>query len=273
MNEAKRKGSKSIKDLPKDILHQLNMGLIQTANLVDWAAVDRKILLENVLSQNKRKKYIKPILNKIDKLNKKTVNTITETIGTGLLALAKKYNDNEILEIIGNHNSDLVRAWAAYAIGKDETLDIKQMLQKIRPFAADKHFGVREEAWSAVRNKIIEELNCSIEILSKWAENRDENIRRFASEAARPRGVWCKHIEMLKVNPGLALKILEPLKSDDSKYVRDSVGNWLNDAGKTNPEWVKNICKKWEKESNTKETKYIIKKALRSIEGISTVAE
>lgn len=39
----------------------------------------------------------------------------------------------------------------------------------------------------------------------------------------------------------------------------------LNDAGKTQPEFVKTLCEKWKDESPTKETAYIIKKALRTI--------
>lgn len=58
---------------------------------------------------------------------------------------------------------------------------------------------------------------------------------------------------------------LENLKSDPSKYVQDSVANWMNDAGKTQPEFVIEICKKWKQESPTKETNYIIKRALRSL--------
>lgn len=70
----------------------------------------------------------------------------------------------------------------------------------------------------------------------------------------------------MKHNPGLGLAILEPLKSDKSKYVQDSVGNWLNDASKTQPDFVKQLCEKWKQESPTKENAYIIKKALRTIE-------
>jgi 3-methyladenine DNA glycosylase AlkC len=266
MEEVKRKGSKSTKDIPIEILEQLNKGQIETANLVEWLAVDQRLLLENLLTQTNRKKYLNPILTGIDNLKKQTVNTINEAIGTGIFEQATKNNDTEILNIISTHKSDLVRCWATYTIGKNPQLNIIDMLEKIQPFSADKHFGVREICWLAVRPTISKNLIESVEILSKWTSNEDENIRRFASEATRPRGVWCEHIEELKQNPALGLTILEPMKSDRAKYVQDSVGNWLNDASKTQPKFVIDICKKWDKESKSKETAYIIKKALRTIE-------
>ena len=265
MIEIKRKGARSTKDIPTEILAQLNRGEIETANLVEWLAVDQRLLLENLLTENQRTDYLKPVLFKIDQLKKKTVNTINEAIGTGLFEQAIKNKDSNFLTILSKHKADLVRCWATYAIGKNEQLNITEMLKQIQPFSADKHFGVREICWLAVRAKITQNLSKSIEVLSKWTTNQDENIRRFTTEATRPRGVWCEHIEELKQNPKLALSILEPLKSDTSKYVQDSVGNWLNDAIKTQPDFVKELCKRWEKESDTKETKYIIKKALRSI--------
>lgn len=265
MIETKRKGARSIKDIPENILQQLNCGEIESANLVEFIGVNRNILIENLLKQNNRKKYIKPILDKINKLQKQTVMTINEAIGMGLYENITINNDEELLLIISAHKSDIVRCFATFVIGRNTELNINEMLLKIRPFAADKHFNVRECAWADVRKSIIENLEESIKILSAWAKDKDENIRRFASEATRPRGVWCKHIEKLKENPWLGLSILEPLKSDESKYVRDSVGNWLNDASKTQPDFVKEICERFEKESNTEETKYIIKKALRTI--------
>ena len=118
----------------------------------------------------------------------------------------------------------------------------------------------------ALRPEIEKELTQSIALLSKWTNDQDENIRRFTTESTRPRGVWCKHIEKLKESPELALSILEPLKSDISKYVQDSVGNWLNDASKTSPEFVIGLCDKWHNESPTKDTEKIIKRARRTID-------
>lgn len=266
MTEIKRKGYRSTKDIPKEILEQLNSGQIETANLVEWLAIDQRLLLEVLLKQTNRTKYLKPILSNIEALKKQTVNTINETIGTGIFEQATKNSDTEILDIISTHQSDLIRCWATYAIGKNPKLNVKEMLEQIQPFSADKHFGVREICWLAVRPTIAKNLTQSIEILSGWTNHKDENVRRFASEATRPRGVWCEHIEELKQKPELGLTILEPLKSDKSKYVQDSVGNWLNDASKTQPEFMKKLCKKWKTESPTKETAYIIKRALRTIE-------
>jgi DNA alkylation repair enzyme len=261
----KRKGSRSKKDIPQDILMQLNCGEIESANVVEWSAVDRKKLLENTLKQHNRIHYLKPILEQIDKLKKQTINTVNESIGAELLYQMNNYNDNDFLKILLSCQSDLVRCWGTFIVGKDNTLSLEQMFENIKPFAIDRHFNVREEAWTAVRPAVILSLDKSITILSKWVIDENENIRRFASEVTRPRGVWCKHIEELKQNPVIALPILEPLKSDKSKYVRDSVGNWLNDASKTMPIFVETLCSRWEKESLTNETKYIIKKAMRTI--------
>ncbi len=265
MKNITRKGARTTKDIPMEILEKLNCGEIETANIVEWFAIERRKLLSVVLLQNNREIYLEPILKHVNQLKKQTSNTISEAIGEGLFLQSDKHCDKECLKIIANHSSDLVRSWGCFMVGKNNSLSLSQMFKEIEDFAKDSHFNVREEAWVAVRHLVISDLYESIGILSEWVLDENEYIRRFASEITRPRGVWCKHIEALKTNPELALSILEPLKSDKSKYVRDSVANWLNDASKTQPDFVRNLCERWEEESNTDETRYIIKKALRTL--------
>ncbi len=124
MTETRRKGSKSTKDIPKEILAQLNSGQIETANLVEWLAVDQRLLLENLLKQSGRTTYLKPILSSIDALKKQTVNTINETIGTGLFEQSLRNDDTEILAIISVHKSDLIRCWATYTIARNPQIKL-----------------------------------------------------------------------------------------------------------------------------------------------------
>ncbi len=263
MTHYTRKGARSIKDIPEDIMIQINEGREETANLTEWLAVDQKILLEHVLRRLDRPEYIKSVVSRIDQLDRQTVNTRNEAIGETLLTLAAGNHDEEIFYQISTHLSDTVRCWATYMIAKDSRYVLWEKLERIKPFAADTHFGVREIAWLSLRPEIAD----SIALLSEWVTHENPNIRRFASEATRPRGVWCTHIEQLKKDPEPGLSILEPLRSDKVRYVQDSVGNWLNDAGKTRADFVKELCERWKTESPTKETAYIIRKAMRSIAG------
>ncbi|MET3210269.1 UNVERIFIED_CONTAM: 3-methyladenine DNA glycosylase AlkC [Paenibacillus sp. PvR008] len=124
---------------------------------------------------------------------------------------------------------------------------------------------MREIAWMAVRGPVAMQLPESLMLLNDWVRDQDANIRRFAIELTRPQGVWAKHIPELKEHPELALPLLGAVQSDPVKYVQDSVSNWLNDASKTKPEWVLQVCDAWLKTSDTKETKRIVTRATRSL--------
>ena len=263
-----RKGSRKVNDIPKEVLKLLNEGKIETVNLTEWLAIDHAVLTKTTLPKiGISKQVVDLIRNKINEQKKPTAMNSVKLIG-GLLFenLPKKTEREKIFKSLSNHQSDSVRCYAPYLIALNEDFSIKEKLEKLKDLVADQHFGIREVVWMAIRPEIDKNLDQSIKILSKWAKNEDDNIRRFTTEATRPRGVWCKHIEKLKEKPDLALSILEELKSDKSKYVQDSLGNWLNDASKSQPDFVIDLCKRWQKESPTKETERIIKRAKRTID-------
>ncbi|MBX9633388.1 MAG: DNA alkylation repair protein, partial [Magnetospirillum sp.] len=134
-------------------------------------------------------------------------------------------------------------------------------LTLIRPLADDRHFGVREWAWLGIRAHVVADPMAALTLLAPWTAEASPYLRRFASEATRPRGVWCSHIGLLRTDPLPGLKVLEPLKADSERYVQDSVANWLNDAGKDHADWVRGLCTGWSGAASP----YIIKRALRNL--------
>ncbi len=253
-----RKGGRARADVPKEVKSLLEAGKIQTINLMEWLVVDQLTLVKNLLNEADKSAIFPKLKNYITK--EETTNSITQKIGKFFL----EEGDENLFNYLSNHTSDFARVYATYYVGFDKK-PIKKKLELIKKFAADTHFGVRETAWMAVRNGVIDELDTAIKTLTPWAKHKNENIRRFASEVTRPRGVWCKHISELRENPELALSIIEPLKGDEARYVQLSVGNWLNDASKTQPKWVQKITKQWLKESPTIATEKIVKRGLRTI--------
>jgi 3-methyladenine DNA glycosylase AlkC len=159
--------------------------------------------------------------------------------------------------------SDTARGWGALAVGLLD-IDLEERLNLARGFATDSHFSVREWAWIAIRRNVITDLTLALELLGQWAEDDDPFVRRFTSEATRPRGVWCPHIPTLKTNPEKAVGLLDKLSADGARYVQLSVGNWLNDAGKTRPDWTTATCARWST-SPSPSTLAIVKRAMRSL--------
>lgn len=256
-----RKGPRSLKDLNPEVVEYLNKGLIETKNLMEWLATDQLALLKLVLESLGKSAWYDDFEVAVHAQKKPTANSNTKVIGETLGLLT---SDKNIYNELKKHTSDLVRCWACWA-QSTQCDSVPELLQMMKSYAADTHFGVREVVIFATKERMIADLDTSVELLSKWTTSDDENVRRFAVESLRPIGVWTKKIEAFQKDPAKALSILTPLRSDASKYVRDAVGNWLNDASKSQPDWVTALCQQWENTSTTKETAYIIKRGMRTI--------
>lgn len=262
-----RKGARKASDIPSEVLMLLNQGKIESVNLTEWQAVHHITLVKNVLPSIGLEEKLDFILTEIEKqkveMGMKAIRLIGSLLDTVMMNESNTKKE-ELIKACSTHVSDSVRCWAAF-MNKNNDHSLEENLLYIRFFAADHHFGVREIAWMSIRENLSANIESSVDLLTDWAKSEDENIRRFSLESIRPRGVWTKHIETLKEEPQIALPILQLLKSDPLKYVQDSVGNWLNDASKTQPEWVINLCDEWQKASPSKATERIIKKAQRTI--------
>ena len=262
----KRKGSTTTSGVPKEVRALLDLGAIETVNLAEWLVVDQESLARNLFQKENWNFLLKPLEDSFALMKIKTAPKKMEVLGIVLAqGFPTKGQFENALRRLKEHRSDIVRSWACFMIGKRSELSLKESLKRIQPLAADGNMSVREAAWLAIRPRIITQLGESLRLLMGFSLHRDENIRRFATEITRPRGVWCNHIPTLKEYPQLGLPLLEPLRCDDSMYVRNSVGNWLNDASKTKPGWVQDVCKRWEKESPAKETATIIRRGLRTL--------
>lgn len=115
----------------------------------------------------------------------------------------------------------------------------------------------------AIRPFILKDSKKVMSILLTWSKDKNEHVRRLASEGCRPRLPWSFPLKEFKKDPTLVLKILENLKDDPSLYVRKSVANNLNDISKEHPDLVISIAKKWIGKSEN--TDWILKHALRTL--------
>ena len=126
-----------------------------------------------------------------------------------------------------------------------------------------KIFTKSASAEFAIRPFLDQDPDRAIAYLMKLARDKDEKVRRLASEGCRPRLPWAMALPKLKKDPRPILPILEKLKNDPSEDVRRSVANNVNDISKDNEEIALDLCENWFGKS--KETDAIVKHACRSL--------
>lgn len=260
-----RKGARTTAQVPPLVRQLLDGGRIETKNLCEWLIVDHYLLAQAVFAGPEWVALRKKLQRCGEQNGGKTALGRIQDIGRLLADFECEEQTGRILTIVAEHPSDCVRAWGCYVATRCGSPEFAAILQRIHRFAADEHSSVREIAWLAVRPLVVESPELAVRELLSWVYSLDERIRRFASELTRPRGVWCRRIPELCDRPVLGLPLLTPLRSDKSSYVRISVGNWLNDASKSAPEFVQEVVHRWQNESDTSETRDIVRRAMRTL--------
>ncbi|MCF6228131.1 MAG: DNA alkylation repair protein [Planctomycetes bacterium] len=115
----------------------------------------------------------------------------------------------------------------------------------------------------AVRTFLKLDLGQTYAAMLKWTGDQCEHVRRLASEGLRPRLPWSFQLKNLMKNPQPCFELLSSLMADESKYVRTSVANHLNDISKDNPDALLEFVEAADQTNG--DTVWIIKKALRSL--------
>jgi 3-methyladenine DNA glycosylase AlkC len=259
-----RVGARKISDVPAAVLERLAMGEIETVNLMEWLAADMPALARCVA-------YSLPGLSALQSDLLEAAEAmkgvgVTERLRAAGAAIARNARSGSAeFRAFAEHKSDLVRQWACYAVNDSLLgLTVSERLDATLPFAADRNMSVRETAWMAFRPHLAGDFETVLPLLTDLAAHPGENIRRFAVEVTRPRSVWGAHLARLKRDPGTARELLEQVRADSSKYVKLAVGNWLNDASKSRPDWVIATCERWAVGGNP-HTRFIVRRGLRTL--------
>ena len=124
-------------------------------------------------------------------------------------------------------------------------------------------FTINSSSEFAIRAFILKYPQRAMKQMSQWSQNSNEHIRRLASEGCRPRLPWAVSLPLFKQDPSEVLKILTLLRDDESKYVRKSVANNLNDISKDNPFLIKTLLKEWLGISSVRDS--LLKHAARTL--------
>ena len=115
----------------------------------------------------------------------------------------------------------------------------------------------------AIRVYLKEDFEKTISKMEKWARDKNNHVRRLASEGSRPRLPWSFKLDQVIQNPKNTAKIIDVLKKDEDLYVKKSVGNHLNDISKDHPEYLLDTVSSWNLEN--KHTNWIVKRAIRTL--------
>ena len=100
----------------------------------------------------------------------------------------------------------------------------------------------------------------ALPVIQEWVNSDCANVRRAVSEGLR---VWTSR-PYFKDNPQVAIKLLAAHKSDESEYVRKSIGNAMRDISKKHSTLVSAELSTWDLSS--KEIHQVYKLASKFIE-------
>jgi hypothetical protein len=165
-----------------------------TVNLVEWLALDQRVMVRHVLPAVGLKSAVAGALAVCEAEQKPSAMLLLKAIGRHLAGeIELKASPRSPFGKLLRHPSDVVRSWACFAVTYTDGLTLTRRIEALQPLAADPHFGVRETAWMALRPAVEGELEPAIELLCLGASPRPTSATAPGSNAALRRLVFAPH--------------------------------------------------------------------------------
>ena len=116
----------------------------------------------------------------------------------------------------------------------------------------------------SLRPFLAADLDRALAVALGWTADRDEHVRRLASEGTRPLLPWAPRVPALTADPRATLPILDALYRDPAEYVRRSVANHLNDLSRADAELAVATAARWLADPDAS-TDAVVRRALRTL--------
>jgi len=162
--------------------------------------------------------------------------------GNQILADQEAQNFDLALQFLAD-SSYQVRMLATYILGELSPTHPEALQVLETRVAADQNWRVQEMLAKAFDQYCkITGYRESLPVIKKWLSDPNANVKRAVTEGLR---IWTGR-PYFKDHPHTAITLISANKSDDSEYLRKSVGNALRDISKKHQQEVRGELSSWD---------------------------
>lgn len=183
---------------------------------------------------------IKDLLNDIKKIEHGFKHIISA--GNNIL-LDQKIDHFNLSITLLDDESYQSRMLAVYLLGQLSTVNPDALYILENKVAEDENWRVQEMLAKAFDYYCLKTgYESSLPKIRQWISDQNPNVKRAVTEGLR---IWTSR-SYFKENPQVAIELISRNHSDESEYLRKSVGNALHDIRKKFPELVKSEIELWD---------------------------
>lgn len=186
------------------------------------------------------RQQMKPLIDRIKKIE----HGFKHVVEAGEIILADKTRNHfDLAQGFLAEDSYQVRMLGTYLMGRLSTHNSKALKILETKVAEDKNWRVQEMLAKAFDHYCqVTGYEKSLPAIERWLSDGRSFVKRAVIEGLR---IWTSR-PYFKDNPGGAIALISPHKSDDSIYVRKSVGNALRDISKKHRDEVDKEISTWD---------------------------